>query len=309
MAAGKGVLWSPPVETRGWLSEPQPVLLEKRNHPSSEAAVGGAGQGEAPSTPPGTLSLGTPPARWGQGRSAFAEVPRFKKRLRGRRAKDGERADLTGQPGPRQLARDTPRAPGGRTALSGWPRGAGREQRGAFSQPAGCPSGRPGSASLLQAGGPADAPGELWGLVKMVDMPCRGHLSSSKLLAGGFWSLSVPPQYAPLRGGLLGAPTLWLQQAVTQTPTPASPSPASWALLPPTCSSPGATPQNWCAKCSASFRLTSDLVLHMRSRHKKEPVRPDPRSRQLRREALTCPVCREDFRERHHLSRHLTAHR
>lgn len=27
---------------------------------------------------------------------------------------------------------------------------------------------------------------------------------------------------------------------------------------------------NWCAKCNASFRMTSDLVLHMRNQHKRD---------------------------------------
>lgn len=235
------------------------------------------------------------------------EVPRFKKRLQGRQAKDREHDDLTGQPGPQQLTQDIPREPGGRTALSGWPSRAGREQRSAFSKPAGCPSGRPGSASLFQAGRPADALGELWGLIEMVDIPCRGPLPNSKLLVGGFWNLSVLPQQAPLSGALLGTPTLWLKQATAQTPSPWSPSTVSWTL-PPTFSSLGVSPQNWCAKCNASFHLTSDLVLHMRSHHKKRHARPDLHSRELREEALTCPVCHEDFRE-HHLSRHMTAHR
>ncbi|XP_029553791.1 PR domain zinc finger protein 8 [Salmo trutta] len=80
----------------------------------------------------------------------------------------------------------------------------------------------------------------------------------------------------------------------------------SLTILPPTFSSFGVSVQNWCAKCNLSFRMTSDLVFHMRSHHKKEFLE---RSRVRRREEkLTCPICHEFFRERHHLSRHMTSH-
>ena len=62
--------------------------------------------------------------------------------------------------------------------------------------------------------------------------------------------------------------------------------------------------QNWCAKCNASFRMTSDLVYHMRSHHKREF---DPMKRK-REEKLQCNVCQETFKERHHLTRHMTSH-
>lgn len=62
--------------------------------------------------------------------------------------------------------------------------------------------------------------------------------------------------------------------------------------------------QNWCAKCNASFRMTSDLVYHMRSHHKREfdPVK------KKRDDKLRCNICQETFRERHHLTRHMTSH-
>ncbi|XP_017476342.1 PREDICTED: PR domain zinc finger protein 8 [Rhagoletis zephyria] len=78
-------------------------------------------------------------------------------------------------------------------------------------------------------------------------------------------------------------------------------------LIPPTLASTfSLTAQNVCAKCSISFRMTSDLVYHMRSHHKSE-VACDP-NRRKREEKLRCPVCQETFRERHHLTRHMTAH-
>ncbi|XP_065361211.1 uncharacterized protein LOC135954895 [Calliphora vicina] len=78
-------------------------------------------------------------------------------------------------------------------------------------------------------------------------------------------------------------------------------------LIPPTLASTFTlTAQNVCAKCNISFRMTSDLVYHMRSHHKSE-VATDP-NRRKREEKLKCPVCQESFRERHHLTRHMTAH-
>ncbi|RUS90089.1 hypothetical protein EGW08_002131 [Elysia chlorotica] len=62
--------------------------------------------------------------------------------------------------------------------------------------------------------------------------------------------------------------------------------------------------QNWCAKCNATFRMTSDLVYHMRSHHKREF---DPMKRK-REEKLKCNICNEAFRERHHLTRHMSSH-
>lgn len=77
-------------------------------------------------------------------------------------------------------------------------------------------------------------------------------------------------------------------------------------LLPTTLGALSLPAQNVCAKCNISFRMTSDLVYHMRSHHKNENVH-DP-NRRKREEKLKCPVCSESFRERHHLTRHMTAH-
>nr|XP_057910262.1 PR domain zinc finger protein 8 isoform X2 [Doryrhamphus excisus] len=82
---------------------------------------------------------------------------------------------------------------------------------------------------------------------------------------------------------------------------------AALTVLPPTFTSFGVSVQNWCAKCNLSFRMTSDLVFHMRSHHKKE-FAAESQVRRRREEKLTCPICHEYFRERHHLSRHMTSH-
>ncbi|XP_059482800.1 uncharacterized protein LOC132200980 [Neocloeon triangulifer] len=82
-------------------------------------------------------------------------------------------------------------------------------------------------------------------------------------------------------------------------------SPAVSSLLPPSLAALSLPAQNVCAKCNLSFRMTSDLVYHMRSHHKHEAADP---LRRKREEKLKCPVCSESFRERHHLTRHMTAH-
>uniref|UniRef100_A0A8C2D7S4 Si:dkeyp-41f9.4 n=1 Tax=Cyprinus carpio TaxID=7962 RepID=A0A8C2D7S4_CYPCA len=78
------------------------------------------------------------------------------------------------------------------------------------------------------------------------------------------------------------------------------------SLLTPSLSPLGLPFQNWCAKCNISFHLTSDLVQHMRSHHKR--ALRDERLTRDRSERLKCPICNETFRERHHLSRHMTSH-
>lgn len=83
--------------------------------------------------------------------------------------------------------------------------------------------------------------------------------------------------------------------------------PSALTLLPPSFTSLCLPAQNWCAKCNASFRMTSDLVYHMRSHHKKE-FAMEPMVKRRREEKLKCPICNETFRERHHLSRHMTSH-
>uniref|UniRef100_A0A673N3Z3 Si:dkeyp-41f9.4 n=1 Tax=Sinocyclocheilus rhinocerous TaxID=307959 RepID=A0A673N3Z3_9TELE len=47
---------------------------------------------------------------------------------------------------------------------------------------------------------------------------------------------------------------------------------------------------NWCAKCNLSFQMTSDLVQHMRSHHKR--ALSDERQSRVRDERLKCPICK-----------------
>ncbi|KAM9517607.1 PR domain zinc finger protein 8-like [Salvelinus alpinus] len=104
----------------------------------------------------------------------------------------------------------------------------------------------------------------------------------------------------------------WTPGRPLQVPIPPSP-----VLLSPSVSrlSPLCQPaQNWCAKCNISFRLTSDLVQHMRSHHKRtldatgSACGAKQQHHREREERLKCSICSEVFRQRHHLARHLTSH-
>ena len=67
---------------------------------------------------------------------------------------------------------------------------------------------------------------------------------------------------------------------------------------------PNTLMQNWCAKCNATFRMTSDLVYHMRSHHKSVTGLTVKK----KEDKLKCAICSETFKERHHLTRHMSSH-
>ncbi|XP_042242221.1 PR domain zinc finger protein 8-like [Homarus americanus] len=95
-----------------------------------------------------------------------------------------------------------------------------------------------------------------------------------------------------------------LSAAAAAAASPFLSQPSVSALMPPSLATLGQAAQNVCAKCNISFRMTSDLVYHMRSQHKREA---DPYKKR-RNERLKCNICNESFRERHHLTRHMSAH-
>ncbi|KAJ8398099.1 hypothetical protein AAFF_G00431760 [Aldrovandia affinis] len=141
----------------------------------------------------------------------------------------------------------------------------------------------------------------------------RDTLSSSRLyqadhlaakLQGSELSSNCPvPGGLPKQSPFLYATAFWPK---TSGPIQLQ-MPSALTLLPPSFTSLCLPAQNWCAKCNASFRMTSDLVYHMRSHHKKEYAM-EPLVKRRREEKLKCPICNESFRERHHLSRHMTSH-
>ncbi|KAK2871402.1 hypothetical protein QQF64_002573 [Cirrhinus molitorella] len=118
------------------------------------------------------------------------------------------------------------------------------------------------------------------------------NLHSSALL-----NMDLPKQSA-----LLPSANLWSKSSRLRLPQATS----FQTLLTPSLSSLGLPMQNWCAKCNLSFHLTSDLVQHMRSHHKR--ALSDERQSRHRNERLKCTICKETFRERHHLSRHMSSH-
>uniref|UniRef100_A0A3Q3K5T7 PR domain containing 8 n=1 Tax=Monopterus albus TaxID=43700 RepID=A0A3Q3K5T7_MONAL len=123
-------------------------------------------------------------------------------------------------------------------------------------------------------------------------------LIPSNILSGDLQTLPSP---VALNNAYCYAPEHWSRNIGAQMQT------TSLTILPPTFTSFGLSVQNWCAKCNLSFRMTSDLVFHMRSHHKKE-FAVESQVRRRREVKLTCPICHEYFRERHHLSRHMTSH-
>uniref|UniRef100_A0A3Q1GCI6 Zinc finger protein 488 n=1 Tax=Acanthochromis polyacanthus TaxID=80966 RepID=A0A3Q1GCI6_9TELE len=125
------------------------------------------------------------------------------------------------------------------------------------------------------------------------------NLMASNILSG---DLQTVPSPVALNNAFHYAPEHWSRNIGAQLQTT-----SSLTILPPTFTSFGVSVQNWCAKCNLSFRMTSDLVFHMRSHHKKE-FAAESQVRRRREEKLTCPICHEYFRERHHLSRHMTSH-
>lgn len=104
------------------------------------------------------------------------------------------------------------------------------------------------------------------------------------------------------------APPPSLLSAATNPAAAAAAAVVSASLLPPSFAALSLPAQNVCAKCNISFRMTSDLVYHMRSHHKGDHINNDMMRRRREQEKLKCPVCNESFRERHHLTRHMTAH-
>ncbi|XP_062286933.1 PR domain zinc finger protein 8 [Scomber scombrus] len=134
--------------------------------------------------------------------------------------------------------------------------------------------------------------------------PSRTVMGYNNLLASNILSsdLQTVPSPVTLNSAFHYAPEHWSRNIGAQLQTT-----SSLTILPPTFTSFGVSVQNWCAKCNLSFRMTSDLVFHMRSHHKKE-FAAESQVRRRREEKLTCPICHEYFRERHHLSRHMTSH-
>ncbi|XP_062963319.1 PR domain zinc finger protein 8 [Cynocephalus volans] len=143
--------------------------------------------------------------------------------------------------------------------------------------------------------------------------PLAVKLQGTADLNGGCGALPSGGSGLPKQSPFLYATAFWPKSSAAAAAAAAAAGPlqlqlpSALTLLPPSFTSLCLPAQNWCAKCNASFRMTSDLVYHMRSHHKKEYAM-EPLVKRRREEKLKCPICNESFRERHHLSRHMTSH-
>nr|XP_023408990.1 LOW QUALITY PROTEIN: PR domain zinc finger protein 8 [Loxodonta africana] len=137
--------------------------------------------------------------------------------------------------------------------------------------------------------------------------PLAVKLPGAADLNGGCGALQSGGAGLPKQSPFLYATAFWPKSSAATAGPLQLQLPSALTLLPPSFTSLCLPAQNWCAKCNASFRMTSDLVYHMRSHHKKEYAM-EPLVKRRREEKLKCPICNESFRERHHLSRHMTSH-
>ncbi|XP_078055771.1 zinc finger protein 488 [Mustelus asterias] len=221
--------------------------------------------------------------------SAFTEVRRL--RERGKAEGNGKEGgpEFSSKLG---LRTDVVLSSSGSAFSSVLPSSARGDQKSAFCQP----GRRTGEGTSLQlARDLADplAPSHLLG---------HANLLGSKFLGAELNNAQVLHTSLTASSPFVYTTELWPKPAGVQLQ-----STSSLTLLPPSYTSFAVSSQNWCAKCNASFRMTSDLVFHMRSHHKKEYAADYP-SQRRREDKLTCPICNEFFRERHHLSRHMTSH-
>lgn len=237
--------------------------------------------------------------------SAFTEVRWTKEKPKAGEVHEAQQRAGVAPSGKEQaLTQLMPSSPGSAFSLV-WPTRVAGEPKSAFRKPAKRLLDRKSAAASRDESNPAKGPGKLSGCISATDGMRYGGLVTSKVFVS---DLSSSPLLQsgpfPCTSGLW--PRLTGRQILT-LPSSSSHS-ASLALLPPTFTPFGVAAQNWCAKCNLSFRMTSDLVFHMRSHHKKEGTSPECQSKRRREEKLVCPVCQEYFRERHHLSRHMTSH-
>lgn len=182
------------------------------------------------------------------------------------------------------------------------PKSAHAEQKSAFCEPV--KRSEVQNHSPPQPRAPQDSD-NISDIYKSKHTPGYRNVLASHLFRGdlpGTHAGGTMPTSLPTGGSFYYAPEHWTRAIGGQLQ-----SASSLTLLPPTFTPLGVSVQNWCAKCNLSFRMTSDLVFHMRSHHKKE-FAAEAQVRRRREEKLTCPICNEYFRERHHLSRHMTSH-
>ncbi|XP_069097000.1 zinc finger protein 488 [Pleurodeles waltl] len=241
---------------------------------------------------------------WKDKESAFTEVQRTKERLKLDNSKESISESAPMLPFPEQgLLGPTGTSSGSAFSLV-WPMRARGEEKSAFSKPSKGEVEGVGRDNLYPVSEPTQSLGDVLGFISASDVryfgsnPCKSTVFGNDLCNSQVMlqaSLSRNPAF-PYTSEEIPKPTgIQLQTS------------SSLTLLPPTFTSLGVSAQNWCAKCNLSFRMTADLVFHMRSHHKKESAL-EAQFKRRREEKLSCPICHEYFKERHHLSRHMTSH-
>uniref|UniRef100_A0A8C9FPI8 PR domain zinc finger protein 8 n=2 Tax=Pavo cristatus TaxID=9049 RepID=A0A8C9FPI8_PAVCR len=294
------------------------VLLEKTNNLSEEHNCGGKEEAGGEHAPAGSFwkpSSGRQSARkeaFEQKQSAFTEVRRMKEKLRNERPKESDQEDGTAPAGKEQVSKEVLLNSSGSAFSFVWPTRGRGEQKSAFSKPSKCLAERSAINSSHPMSESPKSLGELSGFIATTDIMCCSTLLNSKFFVSDLCNAQML-QTSIIRGNFFPYTSEpWHKQAGqlqnTTTTSSSTSTSSSLTLLPPTFTSFGVAAQNWCAKCNLSFRMTSDLVFHMRSHHKKEYSSTESQSKRRREEKLTCPICHEYFRERHHLSRHMTSH-
>ncbi|XP_010165524.1 zinc finger protein 488 [Antrostomus carolinensis] len=291
------------------------VLLEKTNNLSEEHNCGGKEEvGPALAGSFWKLSSGRQSARkeaLEQKESAFTEVRRMKEKLRSERLKEPEEGDGTVPLGKEQVSKEVLLNSSGSAFSFVWPDRARGEQKSAFTKPSKCLTERAAINSSHPMSESPKSLGELSGFIATTDIMCCSTLLNSKFFVSDLCNAQMLQTSITRSNVFPYTSEPWPKQAGGQlqnTTNTSSSSSSSLTLLPPTFTSFGVAAQNWCAKCNLSFRMTSDLVFHMRSHHKKEYSSTESQCKRRREEKLSCPICHEYFRERHHLSRHMTSH-
>ncbi|XP_068544738.1 zinc finger protein 488 [Anas acuta] len=294
------------------------VLLEKTNNLSEGRNCGGKEEVGGERSLPGSFwkpSSGRQSARkdaFEQKQSAFTEVRRVKEKMRNEKPNESEEEDDMVPAGKEQVSKEVLLNSSGSAFSFVWPTRARGEQKSAFSKPSKCLAERAAINSSHPMSESPKSLGELSGFIATTDIMCCSTLLNSKFFVSDLCNAQMLQTSITRSNVFPYTSDLWSKQAGGQlqntSTTSSSSSSSSLTLLPPTFTSFGVAAQNWCAKCNLSFRMTSDLVFHMRSHHKKEYSSTESQSKRRREEKLTCPICHEYFRERHHLSRHMTSH-
>ncbi|XP_048865750.1 PR domain zinc finger protein 8 [Brienomyrus brachyistius] len=227
--------------------------------------------------------------------SAFTEVKRVKEKIKNEKATDTVNDMAHNRSGQSRVGIDSSLQSSGSAFSFVLPKGIREEQKSAFCKPDKRAVNESAAHPSHTLSGSSARPEDVSETITSKTVLGYSSLMGTALLNGELaGAQSVSSSHFAC------TPEAWPRAAGVHLQT------ASLTLLPPTLTSFGVSVQNWCAKCNLSFRMTSDLVFHMRSHHKKD-FAPESQMRR-REEKLSCPICHEYFRERHHLSRHMTSH-